>query len=391
MARSQIRLLKSHRGQLAHEGSHLIPPVRCEIRTFDIKDAPKYIALSYVWGSSSLKKVILVNGQGFAVGSNVFSFLKTFRNHIDNTRYLWIDQLCIDENKNSERSHQVRMMAQIYKGSYLTLIWLGEGNPFTDDLSDRGVYSLAEQPILYFPTHEYFTRLWIVQEVLLPPRLEIMCGSDWLPWDMVATGVRMLNNLYDGSTLFYKRRDESPYGRVRSEDLELMLATFSSGKCVDPRDKIYGLLGLFHDSKLIEVDYDKSVAEVLCSAISVLARQVWAQIDAVPTGLDSIRSRRADLYAELSREMLSSHLWLQRDLRHFLNRDEEPLYAFFLKYIDAGVEAIKRHGDTSWADVSFHEYIFRCGAGFQYRTFGKKYYHTSGISNSLASGISAYV
>lgn len=31
--------------------------------------------------------------------------------------------------------------------------------------------------------NRYFTRLWIVQEVLLPKEARIFCGSTWIHWD----------------------------------------------------------------------------------------------------------------------------------------------------------------------------------------------------------------
>jgi hypothetical protein len=42
------------------------------------------------------------------------------------TGYLWIDQLCINQDDPTEREEQVSIMHEIYSGGLRTLIWLGE-------------------------------------------------------------------------------------------------------------------------------------------------------------------------------------------------------------------------------------------------------------------------
>lgn len=44
----------------------------------------------------------------------------------DNTRTLWVDALCINQEDNDERAHQVGLMGQIYSKSKTTLLWLGD-------------------------------------------------------------------------------------------------------------------------------------------------------------------------------------------------------------------------------------------------------------------------
>jgi len=41
------------------------------------------------------------------------------------TGYLWIDQLCINQDDHEERSVQVAMMSQIYRNAAWLLVWLG--------------------------------------------------------------------------------------------------------------------------------------------------------------------------------------------------------------------------------------------------------------------------
>lgn len=48
--------------------------------------------------------------------------------HVSETGFLWIDQLCINQEDLIERSRQVAIMHDIYAGGFRTLIWLGQDN-----------------------------------------------------------------------------------------------------------------------------------------------------------------------------------------------------------------------------------------------------------------------
>jgi hypothetical protein len=43
------------------------------------------------------------------------------------SRVLWIDAICINQNDDDEKSHQVGMMRKIYKACQKCTVWLGEG------------------------------------------------------------------------------------------------------------------------------------------------------------------------------------------------------------------------------------------------------------------------
>ena len=48
------------------------------------------------------------------------------------TGYLWIDQLCINQDDEVERTEQVSIMHEIYGRGFKTLIWLGEDSKDTE-------------------------------------------------------------------------------------------------------------------------------------------------------------------------------------------------------------------------------------------------------------------
>ena len=74
--------------------------------------------------------------------------------------------------------------------------------------------------------------------------------------------------------LLRARKEEARHGHLPRHDLGRTLSRFSGAACGNPRGKIYGLLGLFADSNFIEVDYNKTVADVFIDAISAVAEYI---------------------------------------------------------------------------------------------------------------------
>jgi hypothetical protein len=98
--------------------------IRCDLRTVSIQQAPKYGAVSYVWGNLDDKRMISVNGFGFAITQNLELALRHFRDGT-NSRTLWVDAICINQKDDGERNQQVSIMGDIYERCDPVLIWLG--------------------------------------------------------------------------------------------------------------------------------------------------------------------------------------------------------------------------------------------------------------------------
>ncbi|ORY07549.1 heterokaryon incompatibility, partial [Clohesyomyces aquaticus] len=86
-----------------------------------------YKCLSYQWGPEAKGGFIKINGKAYFVCRNLLHFLQRAR-----TRYhsepLWIDALCIDQDNNDERNHEVQLMGTIYTQALEVYVWLGETN-----------------------------------------------------------------------------------------------------------------------------------------------------------------------------------------------------------------------------------------------------------------------
>ncbi|KAK8121807.1 HET-domain-containing protein [Apiospora sp. TS-2023a] len=111
-------------------------PLRCELLTASLTDHPQYEALSYVWSIKPDPAHILLNGQEVAITEGLKDILFRLRLASD-SRTLWIDRLCINQDNTAEKSYQVSQMRAIYSNCVRALLWMGELEEETQ-LADAG-------------------------------------------------------------------------------------------------------------------------------------------------------------------------------------------------------------------------------------------------------------
>ena len=112
--------------------------LECYLEEKPIDEArDRYITVSYTWGEINATKQVLItcNGHRIPISENLYTILRRIRRP-DYSILVWADALCINQLDDSERTHQVRLMGEIYKNSAETVIWLGEQGP-TDDTGGR--------------------------------------------------------------------------------------------------------------------------------------------------------------------------------------------------------------------------------------------------------------
>ena len=293
----------------------------CEARR---SSGPVYKCLSYTWStdpdvvtidsptSTDLWKPITVNGQIVAITNNLWCALRAIRRR-DLRLCIWVDALCIRQDDDVEKSQQVQMIGATFSNASHVLCWVTE-----DDVFSELFQSLWHEPATQNPSPStstrirwpgpdqhgwasyntrmvnllcnmrYFTRSWILQELILPDRLTVICGSasieDWAFEQMVnsatndyivkidpaGTGPGSVSiQKVDTSKLEYVRQ----IFRIRTEYKQTMklphsiwyfLSTFHESRCRDPRDKLYSLLSLVEGVErygtLLESDYQIDVA-----------------------------------------------------------------------------------------------------------------------------------
>jgi hypothetical protein len=143
---------------------------------------------------------------------------------------------------------------------------------------------LEWQDLTTFFSLEYWKRLWVIQEVVLARKVLIQCGQNSIEWfvmdkflaclrytcDSEYTGPQYISDLRHtpAAKLGHLRLQRT--SPSRGFDLPTILATFRNSKCSDPRDKVYGLLGLssneWKDS--LYPDYRRSLPELYGFLIS---------------------------------------------------------------------------------------------------------------------------
>ena len=115
----------------------------------------------------------------------------------------------------------------------------------------------------------YFRRVWIVQEVALAKDVLICCGPWSTTWEsLVGVAQLLVMGGVQGEEAFevvqvVERLRQENFARSRERLVEL-LPTSRELKSSDPRDKIYGILGLTSDATEVafQPDYTLPVAEV---------------------------------------------------------------------------------------------------------------------------------
>lgn len=97
---------------------------RLKVVSLDRLPKPRYDTLSYTWGSSGSTKVISVDRHTIDVSTNLFTALRALRRRFV-TVTIWADALCINQKSNREKSKQVALMGRIYQQGCQTWISLG--------------------------------------------------------------------------------------------------------------------------------------------------------------------------------------------------------------------------------------------------------------------------
>lgn len=268
-----------------------------------------YAALSYCWGPPDRLEPISINGEEVCIRGSLHAFLTALCEN-ERTHLLWLDSLCINQQDSRERNWQVRMMGGIYTNAVRVHVWLGEATPesdyFLSFLRHRRDPRLQSSP--YLPEHKikaqnalpdvaqrpYWNRLWIIQEISLAVEVFIWCGRRRLGWTEFLDGIEDLKLPEHDRTLqaineISTSRVAAPMHNTRfsevtttssvrtadsrrgSTSLKLvdLVKQFKDHKCEDVRDRVYGLVSIAADGAKVEIDYQKTIAEVMIDLVKI--------------------------------------------------------------------------------------------------------------------------
>ncbi|KAH7075959.1 heterokaryon incompatibility protein-domain-containing protein [Paraphoma chrysanthemicola] len=264
-----------------------------------------YQALSYCWGDLQLcTGIILTDGNNsqrvFRVTEDLATCLYSIVNseNLETPSYLWIDQICINQDDIIERNAQVQMMAEIYQSASLVIVWLGqEAEPerWQRCLADCSAsVSTAIDGINKYTGHlinfslfnrRWFTRVWVFQEIVLAKDFTLLIGQRTMrPEDVferfpgtIDWGSSHESHVFATSLLHRgllkaihsARPDFQRYGYINLLETVNLFAV--ELECKDPRDRVYALLGcapgIFPSDF---VDYGAPVHEIFRNATKVV-------------------------------------------------------------------------------------------------------------------------
>lgn len=276
-SKSEIRLIS------LHDSDDENAPLSGQLEHATLND--DYSALSYVWGDDYDRRPIQLNGVNTTITANLEKVLKQLRAEKKATK-IWVDAICINQRDNTEKSHQVQMMGEIYKHANIrTVLWLGEAkNDSHEALQlittadaqffvdyDPSAASPALQALKILLERAWWKRMWVVQEMMLSPNPVLKCGADEvdferlvifrnLHWEAQSADLERFQPLRN----LWRKCPFTPmleYHRVKWLDgeLSLWLMDIAPFQCRYLRDKVYGLMGLIHPDirEQITVSYDE--------------------------------------------------------------------------------------------------------------------------------------
>lgn len=282
-------------------------PLECDLMTASFEEAPVYEALSYTWGlqSNAVETLLVINAARgpVQITTNLDAALRKLR-LVDRKRALWVDAVCIDQSNNEEKAHQIAQMRRVYSEAKLVCIWLGKGSNTTPEAlkfirsmpeifgrltvnHDLHLYSPADvTPLDELLESPWWKRVWTFQEIVSAREARIYIGDEIIAWSEISKAfwaccefslAWSTDSSITREDSFEKALPHMTHLAIIEQHREQdLLPTFletlinhGSRKATDPRDNIFGLLGVVdtadpcHSNPLLQPDYSIKLSDLL--------------------------------------------------------------------------------------------------------------------------------
>ncbi|KAH7169060.1 heterokaryon incompatibility protein-domain-containing protein [Fusarium sp. MPI-SDFR-AT-0072] len=259
----------------------------------DVEQMPAYEALSYTWADdnndASLCQRIFIGlgNRALPITRNCHQALSRLRRKTESL-LIWVDAICINQSDLGERSDQVAMMGTIFsqatevhgyvgedpdnvEGGEVGAITLLKDELKSSKLASRQFKDNAEEALGRLLRRPFFSRLWVVQEVLLARSITIHCGDSTTP---ISRDVFIKAKLHKAEVPWWLTKIGWIGAQSKGDMLELLSAT-ALCKMSDMRDKIFGLLGLADGNEVdaLKANYKLMVREVYIGTALYLIQQ----------------------------------------------------------------------------------------------------------------------
>ncbi|KAF2115571.1 heterokaryon incompatibility protein-domain-containing protein [Lophiotrema nucula] len=248
-------------------------PLHLQLERFTDDNRPEYETVSYTWGGEDDDSTpsgpvyigpywdVLLQTKNCC---SMLQFMRPWRG----IRTIWVDALCINQQDPQEREIQVSKMRQIYEHCSRVVVYLGSDliplnknfptlKPL-DELSkiDSGSfkfplghpYQTARFTLKDLLKRRYFTRVWVIQELLRAERVLFRVGNINLHTDravMERMSLSQQNYWSEAPWVEHLALKEFPSDSVR--DIFSLARLTVNSHASDPRDKLYGVVSLLQD------------------------------------------------------------------------------------------------------------------------------------------------
>ncbi|KAI8932433.1 hypothetical protein NX059_010619 [Plenodomus lindquistii] len=354
--------------------------LKCSLQLWHRSGENPYEALSYEWQKSQPDDPFIhIDGERIRIRRNLYNALVQCR-PLDEKRFLWIDALCINQQDTVERNHQVGMMRDIYSGASNVIAYLGwtpgRENGISssqleaatwrklqrlDTIEDAENFDMkmtmifTSSPLSYVDlvyidtvlSLPYWGRIWIQQELILAQKFAIYCDDHAIsgrafeslitaythnqnavhPDGLVKTYAKDALRIQQSHAAYLMmiRRIGNTVPNFTYLSTWLQMCIRSNLQTSEPRDVIYGMLGISSDCQNGEIipDYKTSILELY---------------------LQVLRHCKAQSSSKSFREMLAEKLDLNLDeyLEHCVGLCLSPM----LQTTDEAGEEIKQRIET---------------------------------------------
>ncbi|KAI0801588.1 heterokaryon incompatibility protein-domain-containing protein [Xylaria sp. FL0064] len=249
---------------------------------------------------------LALNGHDIPIGHNLALALRYLRS-ASHPLTLWVDAVCINQSNMNERNAQVALMALIYSRATAVVAWLGlnwpavvgaflefepdDDVPVVNPMYDAYKRGNSKELAAWFAEHisassrtgsrnpvesrvvdedalerlaavnqlstsmvmatGYWQRLWVVQEVGLAQKIFFVYGPTLFTSEEAVRSAHQMRAL-KVSRGMRKMLDARDMRFTDTMRLETLIEVFAGQICAEPRDKIYGLVGLANDVSAVE-------------------------------------------------------------------------------------------------------------------------------------------
>ncbi|KAK0660789.1 heterokaryon incompatibility protein-domain-containing protein [Cercophora samala] len=267
--------------------------IRLRLHPTRLDKAGEYICLSYTWGQPEPTFSVLLNDTEFSVRENLYDALLRLRLP-DKPLRIWIDAVCINQDDVKEREYQVSIMGKVYESATDVIAWIGKEKGPEDRLGVDLVGEMLEKitpwweerkvtldltawiksitadgvvngrwlSLLDLISRPWFSRVWIIQEVVMAKQVLVCCGPHQLNWmDLLCCSV-FISEMHDWISSVAGRHPDP-----RREQLEFFSRLCEAAKRILKVGSAFGSKPSYPPASLCKVPVNNIIRESDCRTL----------------------------------------------------------------------------------------------------------------------------